>query len=441
MTLRRLRRRTPDPSSSSGRRPCCFRLGPFTVLTDPNFLHQGESVGLGYGMLRSKRLTEPAISIDALPPLDMVVLSHHHEDHFDRVATERLDRSVPILTTPDAARALRKVGFRNARSLRTWQQQSFVRGDWLLTVTALPGTHGPAMMMPFLPSVMGSLLELRQISKSESLRIYITGDTLVHEQLAEIPSRFPGIDLALLHLGGTRIFGVLLTMDGKQGVEAIRLVNPEIAVPIHYDDYDVFQVPAGGFSGARCELPASSHGSGTSRMARPSRCLRRHAKVVRQDSRRRSVHRSAQVESGDRMSDCQARPGAGRRRVGQGGHRDDRQDRLSGLGAYLRLRAGRWHGWFRAGSVSSTHRPQSGRARRVAWDRLVSTRRVVTRSQAEDHGYRPSLPARARTRTARRCVPNQLPPPGGGFQPGRPGWPARARSSALADIRLSERQP
>ena len=53
--------------------------------------------------------------------------------------------------------------------------------------------------------------------------------------------------LALLHLGGTRIFGVLLTMDGKQGVEAIRVVNPEIAVPIHYNDYDVFKSPLEDF--------------------------------------------------------------------------------------------------------------------------------------------------------------------------------------------------
>jgi len=224
-----------------------FRLGPFTVLTDPNFLHQGQSVGIGYGLLRSKRLTEPAISIDALPPIDMVVLSHHHEDHFDRVATERLDRSVPILTTPDAERALRKIGFRNARALRTWQHESFVREDWLLTITSLPGIHGPSVMTPFLPSVMGSLLELRRINSAESLRVYISGDTLVHDHLEEIPARFPGIDLALLHLGGTRIFGVLLTMDGKQGVEAIKLVRPETAVPIHYDDYDVFKSPLQDF--------------------------------------------------------------------------------------------------------------------------------------------------------------------------------------------------
>jgi L-ascorbate metabolism protein UlaG (beta-lactamase superfamily) len=250
---------TGEPSSSRsetgslffiGTATVLFRLGPFTVLTDPNFLHQGESVGLGYGLLRSKRLTEPAISIDQLPPLDMVVLSHHHEDHFDRVATERLDRSVPILTTPDAARALTDAGFRNALTLNTWQQESFVRGDWLLTVTALPGKHGPAFMLPFLPSVMGSLLDLRRLDSSESLRIYVSGDTLPHDHLREIPARFPGIDLALVHLGGTRIFGVLLTMDGRQGVEALRLVRPETAVPIHYDDYDVFKSPLDDFRDA-----------------------------------------------------------------------------------------------------------------------------------------------------------------------------------------------
>jgi L-ascorbate metabolism protein UlaG (beta-lactamase superfamily) len=224
-----------------------FRLGPFTVLTDPNFLHQGESVGIGYGMIHSTRLTEPAISIDDLPPLDMVVLSHHHEDHFDRVATERLNPLTPILTTPDAARALQGVGFRNARALQTWQHESFVRGEWLLTVTALPGIHGPAPMQPFLPSVMGSLLELRRVDRSESVRIYVSGDTLAYDALAEIPARFPGIDLALLHLGGTRIFGILLTMDGKQGVKAIRLVRPQVAVPIHYDDYDVFKSPLDDF--------------------------------------------------------------------------------------------------------------------------------------------------------------------------------------------------
>src|SRR5579883_1730367 len=62
-----------------------LRFGGITLLTDPNFLHHGEKVHLGYGLSATRR-TDPAIEIDQLPPLDLVLLSHMHEDHFDRVA-------------------------------------------------------------------------------------------------------------------------------------------------------------------------------------------------------------------------------------------------------------------------------------------------------------------------------------------------------------------
>lgn len=59
-----------------------IRYQGVTILTDPNFLHKGEHVHLGYG-LRSKRLTDPALELSQLPPINLVVLSHFHEDHFD----------------------------------------------------------------------------------------------------------------------------------------------------------------------------------------------------------------------------------------------------------------------------------------------------------------------------------------------------------------------
>lgn len=225
-----------------------LRLPGFTVLTDPNFLHRGESAYLGLG-LRSRRRTDPAMQIGDLPHLDAVVLSHHHGDHFDRVAAAELDKDLPIITEPGSAGTLRRQGFRRAVALETWQEQRLVRGDDELRVTSVPGKHAPDPLGYLLPSVMGSVLDLVRAGR-HVLRLYITGDTLLHDRLAEIPQRCPDIDLCLIHLGGTRVAGILLTMDGAQGVQALQVVRPRAAVPIHYDDYTVFKSPLSDFRSA-----------------------------------------------------------------------------------------------------------------------------------------------------------------------------------------------
>jgi len=225
-----------------------LRYGGFTILTDPNFLHQGDHVHLGYG-LTSPRLTEPAFGIEALPPIDLVVLSHLHGDHFDHLVEARLDRALPIITTWEAARGLARKGFRATEGLDTWESLTLVKGDAELTITSVPARHAPGPLAALLPKVMGSVLAWTRAGRAEpTLRFYISGDTLLREELREIPRRFPELDWALLHLGGTRLFGVLLTMEGRDGVEAIRWINPRKVIPIHFDDYPVFKSPLSDFA-------------------------------------------------------------------------------------------------------------------------------------------------------------------------------------------------
>jgi L-ascorbate metabolism protein UlaG (beta-lactamase superfamily) len=227
-----------------------IRYGGFTILTDPNFLHAGDHVHLGYG-LRSQRRTNPAIEIEELPPIDFVLLSHLHGDHFDRVTEEKLDRTVPIITTLHAARYLEGKAFRPPVALNTWDAVIVHKGDARVRVSAMPGTHAPGPLRKVLPPVMGSMLEFGAAEEEGiRLRMYITGDTLVYDRLKEIPKRYPEIDLALLHLGGTRVLGLLVTMDAEQGVEAMKIINPRTAVPIHYNDYTVFKSPLEDFKEA-----------------------------------------------------------------------------------------------------------------------------------------------------------------------------------------------
>ncbi|MFI5956679.1 MBL fold metallo-hydrolase [Cryptosporangium sp. NPDC051539] len=222
-----------------------LRLGGFTVLTDPNFLHRGEFAYLGYGLV-TRRLTEPAIALESLPPLDAVVLSHLHGDHFDRRASRGLVRTTPIVTTPHAAGRLVKRGFRAAEALRPWTAWESRRGKEVLRVTAVPGQHGPALVHRLLPPVMGSVVDLVR-DGTRVFRLYLSGDTLCRPWLGEIAERFDGIDAALVHLGGTKVLGVLVTMDGKQGADLVELVRPSTVYPIHFDDYRAFKSPLAEF--------------------------------------------------------------------------------------------------------------------------------------------------------------------------------------------------
>jgi L-ascorbate metabolism protein UlaG (beta-lactamase superfamily) len=222
-----------------------LRLGDFTLLTDPNFVPAGNRVHLGYGMW-TRRLKDPARSIAQLPPLDAVLLSHFHGDHWDRVATAEVPRTTPIVTTQQAQRALRRRRFEEVQGLPTWETHDWSRGRQRLRVTAVPGRHGPGVMNRLLPDVMGSVVELIEDGRG-LLRLYVTGDTLYRPFLDEIPRRCGEIDAMIIHLGGTRILGMLLTMDDRQGVAATELIRPGLTIPVHNDDYKVQKSPLSAF--------------------------------------------------------------------------------------------------------------------------------------------------------------------------------------------------
>ncbi|MFN7994850.1 MAG: MBL fold metallo-hydrolase [Bryobacteraceae bacterium] len=217
-----------------------------TILTDPNFLHRGEQVHIGYG-LHSTRLTDPAMDFEELPPIDFVLLSHLHEDHFDKLVERKLPRDTPILTTASAARILTRRGFTRSCGLRTWDSVFVTKGEASLRVTSMPGRHGPLLVSAFLPDVMGSMLEFRTDRGATGYNLYISGDTLFIRDLLEIPERYPDVDLALLHLGGTRVLGVLVTMDAGQGIQAAKTIAAHRTIPIHFNDYDVFRDPLDNF--------------------------------------------------------------------------------------------------------------------------------------------------------------------------------------------------
>jgi L-ascorbate metabolism protein UlaG (beta-lactamase superfamily) len=167
-------------------------------------------------------------------------LSHYHGDHFDDVAARELDKKLPIVSTADAVDKLSALGFEHGHPLETWEFLDVHKGDATVTITAMPAKHATEeavneLLMP----VNGHLLDFSR-SGDHLYRLYITGDTMLVDSLEEIPRRYPDIDLGLIHTGGTTFLVTVVTMTGEQGVQAVEITKPRIAIPIHYNDFSVF---------------------------------------------------------------------------------------------------------------------------------------------------------------------------------------------------------
>ncbi|KAF7714560.1 Uncharacterized protein PECH_006109 [Penicillium ucsense] len=241
------------------------------ILTDPNFIHAGTYAQFGGGV-SSERRTNPAVELHDLPRIDLILLSHFHGDHFDQKVESCLRRDVPIIANPHAQAQLTardQDPFTNVSALRPWETALIEIGGTggtkrpLLRVTGTPAQHVSSNAVVELlnkwaqaiPPTNGWILELGTSANSHDMtdfnagyRIYITGDTLMNESLHSIHQRWnpkhEPINLMLAHLGGTMIpspavspFAFQVSMDAGQAVRLIKLIEPEVTIPLHYEDY------------------------------------------------------------------------------------------------------------------------------------------------------------------------------------------------------------
>lgn len=155
-----------------------------------------------------------------LRPLDAVLLSHFHRDHYDPRSLGLVDPEAVLIGPPGTARRAARTGGRRAVELRPGESTTL--GD--VAVRATEAAHG-RIPAPFRPVSLGFLV-------LGSTRLYFAGDTDLFPGLAELAAE--ELDVALLPVGG---WGPRLGaghLDPLRAAQALRLVRPRVAVPIHW---------------------------------------------------------------------------------------------------------------------------------------------------------------------------------------------------------------
>ncbi len=216
----------------SGGPTAILEIAGLRLLSDPTFDAPGGTYEIPRVGAKTTKLIGPAIAIDALGPIDAVLLSHdEHADNLDESGRALLSRVPAIFTTPEGARRLAG----NARGLAPWQSE--VIGQGALRVTAVPGRHGPEGCEPLLGDVTGFVLE---VVRGSAVTVYVTGDTVFYEQVEEIGRRF-SIDVMVANLGRVQPRGgPAFTMSAEDAIKASRSLRAKQIVPLHYDGWAHF---------------------------------------------------------------------------------------------------------------------------------------------------------------------------------------------------------
>jgi L-ascorbate metabolism protein UlaG (beta-lactamase superfamily) len=184
-----------------------------TVLTDPVFSEKLTPIA------GPSRVRPPGISIDILPPVDVVVLSHNHYDHMNIESLKILDGKYhPLFLVPLGDEVhLQKAGIQNVKAMDWWEEMRVKDVRFIFA----PAQHWSARM----PWDKNECLWGSWMIDSGAQKVYFAGDTGFGPHFKDIKSRLGSPDLALLPIGAYK----------PQWFMSYYHMNPEEAVKAHFE--------------------------------------------------------------------------------------------------------------------------------------------------------------------------------------------------------------
>lgn len=198
-----------------------FQYRGLNILTDPVFGERASPLDFA----GPKRYMPPAMHIDHLPPIDIVLLSHNHYDHLDRDAVRQIARRnegrTRFLVPLKVADWFRREGIDNVIELDWWGETAPLEHRAGVRAWFLPTQHFSGRGISDRNATLWGSWAL----EIDGYRLYFAGDTGYGQDFADIGAVFGGFDLSLIPIGAYEPQWFMKTVH----------VNPEDAVRIHRD--------------------------------------------------------------------------------------------------------------------------------------------------------------------------------------------------------------
>jgi len=206
-----------------------FHDGP-TLLTDPIWSERCSP----FSFLGPRRARAPGLALEALPPLDAVLLSHNHYDHLD-VPTLRRLRAPRIVTGLNNAPILARNGIAGAEELDWWGETEVGRAR----VTYLPARHFSARGIRDRGRSLWGGFAIRVAEGA----VLFAGDTAHGAHLEAIGAEAGPFDVGLIPIGAyePNWFMRAVHMNPAEAVRARAETRTRTAVAMHFGTFKLTQ--------------------------------------------------------------------------------------------------------------------------------------------------------------------------------------------------------
>jgi len=209
-----------------------LKLDGWTILTDPVL---GNKAGLSLGPLTLgvKRLVAPAVELEDLPPIDLVLLSHAHMDHFDIPTLRKLERKgTRVITAASTSDLLRVDRYSSVRELRWGQQEQ--AGPAL--VRAIEVNHwGARMRTDTWRGYNGYVIECGR------WRVMFAGDTAGTDLFRRVHTA-RGMDAAIMPIGSYNPW-IRYHCTPEQAWRMGNEAGAELFIPVHHQTFGLSREP------------------------------------------------------------------------------------------------------------------------------------------------------------------------------------------------------